>query len=438
MRFLILAICFVAFIANSEAIAQNGDALSHYVKAEKLREAKRMLEAIDEYNEAIKIEPTNEKFHYQKGVCYLLLKQEDNAIRAFIEVLKINPANSTTHLRMAWLFQRKENLKKAVYHFDKVYEHSKNIEERVKSKITIIKTLYKINKLPEAEKHINDVLKIKPHEVKVMYYASKMYNSQKKYTQARDIVLKALDIIKSNSPKSTAHFYYELCYAYYHLQAYNDLALVLPKANHGPFKKEVAKLTPEYKYFLARCYFAIYEYEKSRDLLTDALKQDHSNQRVFDLQIKIAEATADKSHLIQHTQEMIKNEVDPQRKAKAYGDISRLLLSQGDYEKTISAAEESLKINDGNYVVRYNKAIALHKLGRNNEAIEELLKLLKFNGLDVSTKAKYNFALGLVSIQDGDLATAKRALISAKLDNNFRYAATYVLENLKGADKNQN
>ncbi|MEH0158016.1 hypothetical protein V6R21_28365 [Limibacter armeniacum] len=430
MRFLIVSVCFMALLCKMASPAVAQDALVHYVSAEKLRESKRILEAIDEYNEAIKLDPNNFKFHFQKAMCHLMIKQEEHALRAFTEVLRLEKGNIETHKRMAWLYQRKEQFEKAIYHFDQFYQHSDNTDDRVMSKITIIKILYKTGKFDQAEKHIQDALSIKPHDIVALYYAGKYYNSHGQYQKSKEYITKALDIIKSESIPTTAPYYYELCYAYYHLQEYDTLNNVLPKANHGPYKKEVVKLTSDYKYTIAKCYYEIYEFQKARDLLNEAILQDNTNTKVFDLQVKIAEATADKSTLIAHSKGLLETETDPIRRGRALNEIAQLYLSQQNFDASIQAASECLEINKGDYVVQYIKAIALHKKGMEQEAMDELIKLLKFNGLDISSKAKYNFTLGMISMGMGDQVTAKRAFTSAKLDNNYRFAAIDMMESM--------
>lgn len=425
----------ICFITSLTLYAQEERSLEHFAKAENLYKSKEITKAIDEYTLAIKYDSTRETYYLRKAKCQVSLKHFNNAIDTFLEGLHNFPENEIMNFQIANLYLRKDYYDEAVNYFDKAFTFNEKIKLKVVAKNQIIMILFKQEKYDQVRKHIDDVLEVASNNYLALYYSAKLYNMSGEYGSAVDDIHTALQYVKSGNKNHLARFYYELGYAYYNLEEYDKLDGIIEKANYGSYRKLVLKLTPEYKYWIAFCYYEIYDFEKSADLLYTALKQDQSNLKVHELQIKIAEVTSDKTEQIQKAFHMIDNLDDNGMKVKTYQDVAEWQLGSEHYEDAIRSCNETLAIDEYNYLVKYTKAVALFKLNRLNESIDVLNELVKYNGLDVKTKSKYFFTLGIAAMKLKDYDLAMHSFKSAKLDKTYKVAADEVISYLKSNEE---
>lgn len=432
MAHILSKILFFIFLGLSTSVlAQEDKSLDHFVKAENLLKSRQLTKAIDEYALAIKYDSTQEKYYLRKAKCQVDIKQFNNAIDTFLEGLNHFPENGIMNFQIANLYLRKDYLDEAVYYFDQAFKYTEVTKYRVVAKNQIIMILFKQEKYDDVRKHINDVLAIAHNNYLALYYSAKLNNMNGAYHKAVDDIHDALKYVTSNNKNHLARFYYELGYAYYNLEEYDKLDAVLEKANYGSYRKLVVKLTPEYKYWIALCYYEIYDFEKSTDLLYTALKQDQSNLKVHELQIRIAEVTSDKTEQIQKAYHMIDNLENEQMKVQTYQDVAAWQLGSEHYEDAIKSCDATLELDEYNYIVKYTKAVALFKLNKFDEAIDVLKELVDYNGLDVKTKSKYHFTLGIAAMKEKEYDLAINSFKSAKLDKTYKVAADEVISYLK-------
>lgn len=422
-RYVLLAAAGLFLLAASPALAQRKDGLAHYVNGEKLRQEKKFLEAIDDYNKAIAENPANENFYFQRGKCQIMIRQEESAIASLEKVVALKPSFVEAHASLAWLYQRKENYAKAIKYFDLAYQHDSRPEARFGYKNQIVRLLFKQNNIEQAGKHIKEALILKPYDANMLYCSARYHNIKQDYDRAREDAMNGISILKDESPVQSTRLYYELCHAYYYLKQYERLADVLPKASYGPYRDMAFRFSPEYKFVLARAYFMVYDFERARKLLSEALVMDQSNSKVYDLQIKIADASSDKSKLVAHLQEVVLKDADATRRRQARIELSSLYLLQGRYPDAILSADAVLKEEPANYIVGYYKAMALAKQGKYDLAVRQFQELLSNRALDVTSKAKFNFALGLTLMKKQVPTAAIDPFKNAKLDYSFRHAA---------------
>ncbi|MBB6462473.1 tetratricopeptide repeat protein [Flammeovirga kamogawensis] len=432
-RILFYVLSFTSILSFStleNLYAQEDKSLDHYVQADELYKQKKFREAIDEYSLAISYDSLQENFYLKKARCQVILNEFNNAIDTFVEGTRHFPENGFMNYQLARLYLRKDYFKESIFYYDQSFKYLSNPSQRITAKNQIIMMLFKKEEYSKIRPHIEDVLSVADNNYIALYYSAKLHNMDKEYNDAVVDIKKALNYVPSDKHSQTARFYYELGYAYYNLEEYEKLANVLSKANYGPYKKLVAKLTPEYKYWIALCYFQIYDFDKSTNLLFNALKQDQSNLKLHELQIKIAEVTSDKSEQIRKAYMMIENLEDKQMKAKVYEDVANWQLSSEKFQEAVVSCDSALELDPYNYLVKYTKAVALFKQDKTDESIVVLEDLVKYNGLDVKTKSKYYFTLGIAAMKENELDIAINSFKSAKLDKTFKVAADDILNYL--------
>ncbi len=433
----VLTVTFLALatvcLSGAGAYGQT-DGLDSYVRAEKLRQANQFRAAIDEYEKAISEDSANYRFHYQKGKCYTLLRDEDNAILAFEQAAKLKSDYVYAHTRLAWLYQRKEKFEQTMAAFDSAFKYESDLKDRITYKLNIIKLLIRLNRFPEAWPHIMDVKAHDPDNLDALYYEAKHFNLQKKHVLAKESAKKAVARLTTANPKETARYYYELGTAFYFMEEYDSAKEAYKRADYGPYKGLIARRTPRYKYALASAYFGVYEFEKSKELLETALKMDQYFPYAIELLSKIAVTKADKSKVIAHLKNAINAETDQMRKSIQYEELAFLEFDAGQLNNVLNTSSLCLEIQPNNYKVAYLRQLALFRTGKRDEAVEGMKKLTTYPGLDFDSKSKFSFALGLMFKEMDDPDMAIRAFKSCVFGA-YKFAAIEETNQLNNFDE---
>ncbi|MCS7005453.1 MAG: tetratricopeptide repeat protein [Cytophagales bacterium] len=411
------------------AIAQDR-ALDYYIQAEKLRQENNFRAAIDMYDMAIKADPTNYKYFFQKGKCYILLKDQENAIRCFEKTIELQKDYTQAYFRLGWLYRQKEKYNEAIKYFDLAYQYEADPKERLQYKDNILEILFKLERYQEAGKHIKDAKAVAPNDIRILYFEAKYYNAIGNYEAARAAMDKAIPQLTTESPEEAARYYYELGYALHKLKQYEKANEIFKKANYGQYRSLIAEMTPQYNYNLALAYLKVYEYKKAKELLEYTLSMDPTFTQAHEMMSRIAQANTDRTAVLEHKKTAIATEKDPVRKSARYRELCELQLESGFYDDAIFSADECLKIQPKNYNASFIKALALARKKNYEEAKNILNELIAFPGLDLDTKAQYNFALGLISKTMNDKNLATNAFKAATYGI-YRYAAIKELDMLR-------
>lgn len=423
---------FAIFLfARVACYAQQG--LDFILNAEDFKRAKNYDAALLEYDKAIKAEPKNADYLFKKAQVYFIKKDAENAIQYFEKTIAMKDDNLGAYLNLAKLYTIKASNENAIKAFENAYKLEPNSAKKVEYKINIIKILNKLNRFSDAEPHIKDALVLAPNELPLLYFGARLANIKGKYEQAKQDMLKATSILKSDDPKEFAKFYYELGYAYYHLDKYNDARIAFDKANFGPFKSLIFKMTPPYFFNLAFSYYKVHEIDESKKYLEIALKIKPDFTQAHDLLLKIVGASADKTAVIESMKRAAEYEKDPQKKAINLATLCENQFYGGKYQDAIVSADAYLAIQPQNSQIAFIKVMSLYKSKKADEGITILQNMTKLNNLEQELRAQYNFALGLLYSKTGkDLKMAETAFKKADYAG-FKYAAILEIENIHGS-----
>jgi len=405
-------------------------ALDYYVQAEKMRQENNFRGALDMYDMAIKADPTNYKYVFQKGKCYILLKDQENAIRCFEKTIELQKDYTQAYFRLGWLYRQKEKYDEAIKYFDLAYQFEVDPKERLQYKDNILEILFKLGKYTEAGKHIKDAKAVAPNDVRILYFEARYSNAIGNYESARNAMDKAIPMLNAESPEEAARYYYELGYALHKLKNYEKANEIFKKANYGQYRTLIAEMTPQYNYALASAYLKVYEFKRAKELLEYTLSIDPTFTQAHELMSRIASATSDKTAVLEHKKTALATERDPVRKAARYRELCEMQLEAGLYDDAVLSAEECLKLQPKNYNATFIKALALYKKKNSDQAKNVLAELIAFPGLDLETKAQYNFALGIMGKATNDKNLATNAFKAATYGL-FRYAAIKELDTLR-------
>jgi tetratricopeptide (TPR) repeat protein len=432
-RVTILSFLFFSLLSIC-TYAQEG--LEFILKAEEFKKSRNYDAALAEYDKAIKADPKNPEFLYRKAQLYFIKKDADNAIQFFEKTIAMQNDNLPAYLSLARLYSIKGGNESAIKAFESAYTLEKDNAKKIEYKTNIIKILNKQDKFLEAGQHIKDVLALDPNNLTTLFYDARLANMNGKYEQAKQSMVKATGLLRSDDPKEFAKYYYELGYAYYHLEKYNDARLAFDKANYGPFKPLIFRMTPPYFYNLAISYFKVYEIDESKKYLENALKIKTDFTQAHDLLLKIVAMKADKTAIIESMKRASEYEKDPQKKAANLANLCENQFAAGKFQDAVNSANACLAIQPQNAPIAFVKAMSLYKLKKIDEATTILQNLTKQPALEQDARAQYNFALGLIYSRTGkDTKMAENTLKKADFAG-FKYAATLEIEMMNGGKVN--
>jgi len=385
---LILPTCLVAQVDK--------DAFAYFSQGEKLRSANDFRGAINQYDRAINADPTNYKYFYQKAVCYSAIRDRENAIRALEQTVSLKPDLSKAYSQLGKLYSEKNNEKEAVSAFDNAFKYETDTKAKLEYKNNIIKLLFQSNNLNEAEGHIKQALALAPNDLNLLYYQAKVANHKKQYSLAINAMTTAVKQLASNDPKYVARFYYELGYAFYQTEQFDKAMKAFDLANYGPYKEKIMTMHPDFFVMAANAYFEIYDLKKTEELLAKITKMSPNNVQAANISAKVKTVKANQANLIAEVKKKISVEQDARAKIKLYGELAQLEFYANDYNAAIKTTEEILRIFPENYHAKFIKAIALYKINKINEALQELEELVQFKVIDYDTRSKYYFAMGTI------------------------------------------
>ncbi|TAF31395.1 MAG: hypothetical protein EAZ57_11780 [Cytophagales bacterium] len=424
---LAIACCSLFFTINLNAQAQ--DPLDLYVAGENARNAGKFADAVASFDKAIALDANNYKFYFSKGKCHISLREDEKAIQALEKATVLKTDYLEAYMPLAKLYQKVNKPNEAIKAYDNAFKYEQENTKKLGYKLNIIKILQKENRLKEAGSHIDEAKVLAADNLEVLYFFAKLANMTERPSEARDAMLKATSLLKTQEPKEIARYYYELGYAYFLLADYAKQDEAYEKAKWGPFTRKILEMSPQYYHSIALAYYDVFEFDKSKELVNQALKMRKDFARAHDLLAKIATAQTDKAQVIEHQKKSIEMERDPAKKAVKFNDLCEVELEGGRFEDAIKSADQCLIVQPKNYMVNYYKAIAQYKLKQTALSTKTLEALLNAPDMDPQTKAMYGFALGLM-YEKTNKEKAKELFTTTANYGDYKFAAQEALKRL--------
>ncbi len=405
--------CFLVILFTGELAAQD-DALQIFARAEHLRKSNSFIAAIDEFDRAIALEPENPRFYFSKGTCYMRLKDFDNAVMAFEKTAELKNDLVAAYTMLATCYKEMDRFIKVEESLDKAFKYETDVDKRTSYKQAIISMLYELDKFDMALRHINEIKVVNQKVPQILYYEASIQNRKGNFEAAKKAMLAATEMLPSKDPRVVAKYYYELGYAHNKLGEYEASSEAFKYADVGPFRSLIAKLSPQFYASAAIAYMKIYDFKKSRELLATSLKmkQDYSHAHV--MLATIEQMEADKSEAIAELRHAASKEKDSSKLSRIYQQMAMLLLENGKYNEAIEASRKHQQLDDKNYEVIFIEAVSLVRLNNTKQAVSVMERLVNFAGLDIETRAKYEFMLALIYKDMGNAKLAKASFKHAQ------------------------
>jgi len=398
------------------AMAQNPGRQA-FVKAENLRKAKRYQEAIQKYDEAIRLEAGNYRYYFSKGKCYYAMKDYDQALFAFEETVEYKKDFVFAYTLIAKIYRKKNEIENAIYYYDLAFKAENDPSRKVGYKMEAVKLLLKEGNTEEAQRHLTEVKQVAPDDLNILYFDAKISNQNGDHANARDNMLTATSQLEGKPPAQSAKYWYELGYAYNKLDDYQNAQKAWELAYFGRYKtlidRERSKNSPSFFYRLAVSYYMTGNYDESRQQIDKALELQNNFSAAYMLMGRIAKKQGDFTTAIENYRSAASFEQDPNKKVKLQMMLASMQLDAGDYSGAINSANDVLNKQPNNAKIKYTKALAQYSSGQYPSSISTLEDLLN-NTSDAKAKAKYNFVLGMAA-KNTDVERAKEAFKNAMI-----------------------
>lgn len=457
MKILKLYVFFLFTLLYANAVfAQNG--LDKYLQGDKARKAKKYDIAVQFFQEAIKLDPKAEKYHYDLGLCYRSMGDLDKASASFLKAVSLKPDYPEAYRTLAKIMEvGKKEYAQAADYYKKAASYDKDLKIKADNIAQAIKLMNFTQKYDSIVPLLVEAKKLDPSNGDLMYLEIKNLNKLGQHDSAivkSKMMSKNIGRYKGKNeaglmttlkpPRDLDRFNYEIGYAYNKKGRFDSALIFLKLAKYGKLVNKVALLLPEYQYEIASAYFDIFQYEKSKESIDKALQMDAKYKEAKDLDLKIIslrESVKGKQKGIKSLEDSVKANKDEKKRADVYCRLCGRQFETFDYEGAARSAEECLKFQSKLQVVLW-KAIALYRIGKFNEAIADLQNVTDNEEIATDIKARFAFALGIILKEaakspQGDPASQNYIAIEsfkiAQKSGKYRAAARAEMEGLPGA-----
>lgn len=409
---------------------------SAFQEAENLMRANNLEGAIAKYEEAIRAEPQNYKYYFQKGKAEMKAKRNDAAKASFKSTVQYKPDFTPAYSLLAKLYRNDKDYENAIFYYGEAARNEKDPKRKVQYKLLLVNLLIKTEKVYDAEAEIRKAKELDPSNPDILYYEGEIASLKGNWPQAKMSYEEALatPAVQAMPAASKAKYYYGLGVALNNLGDSEGAKKAWAKANFGPYKpmiqQQLQKSNPSYFYKIAVSYYLNNEYADAQRNLDKALEIQREFSPAYVLKAKMANKQGRSGEAIQLYKQAISIESDPKKQAPLYVQVANLQLNNGDAYGALQSLDRAIAIGGSNPNLIFLKARAEYESGRYNECISTVEDLLTRNAnADPKTKAKYNFILGLAAKKLGDKDRATKAF-KAALYGPYKPAAKEEIERI--------
>ncbi len=424
----LLLLAIILFLgAQHKVFAQDG--LSYYVDGENLRRSGQHEKAVMEFTRALQKEPNNYKYLYAKAQSEFQLKRTDAALSTLNNAIKAKDDFAPAYTMMAQIYKSKGDFDRASSYYDQAFKYEDDATRKVSYKLFVMNKYLKDANFEEALVKVKEAKEVAPNNEIVMYHYAKISNKLSRYDDAANAVIAVEEKIKAAKPEISAKYYFELGYAYFHMDQYDKAKLAWEKANYGPFRARLERFSAKYASNVGLAYFKFYENDLAKNYAERAIKIEKDFPSAHVLMVQISKRTSDQSAAISSLENAVASSADPLKKLPLYIQIAELNLAADRLDQAIATSDKALAIKSDDAKSNLNKAIALYRKGMFKETIELVQKalLIRYDG---ATVAEFNFLLGMAAKKTANTELAKQAFM-VSLRSSLKDATEVELKNLK-------
>ncbi|WNJ20903.1 tetratricopeptide repeat protein [Pontibacter sp. G13] len=439
LRILFHTFIWVALLAIPMIGQAQGPGKRAYLAAENFRKQGKCQDAITQYHDAIRLEPNNYKYYFQRGKCEYKLRDMDAAKESFKATIDYQKNFTPAYALLAKIYKDGGDYTNAIYYYEEAAKYEQQKGRKVQYKLLLVNLLLKEERSYDAKRHIREAKTIDATNPNVLFYEGEIALEDRQWRQAEDSYTKALssERLKSANPAEKAKYFYGLGLAKSNLGDAAGAKKAWANANFGPYKKliaqEMMKNNHVYYYRIAVSYYLNGEYKLAQQHIQKTLELQNNFGSAFILQGKIAQKQGNTSGAINHYKKAISAEQDASKRSKMYYMVAKLQIDNNDAYGALSSLNEAFSGDPkaaANTRLLYLKAKAEYNSRKYNDAVATLDKLMQAK-LDTKSKAKYSFMLGMAAKATSDNERAREAFKNA-MYGPYKPAAQMELEKLKG------
>ncbi|QYX30608.1 serine protease [Sphaerospermopsis torques-reginae] len=362
-------------------------------------ELKEYKQAIDDYTQAIKIDPENAEYYKNRGLAYFQLKDYKQAINDYTQAIKIDPKDALYYVGRGLAYFQLKDYKQAIND----YTQAIKIDPKKAIYYNARGTTY--SELKDYKQAINDysqAIKIDPKDA--TYYRDRglAYLQLKDYKQAIADYTQAIKIDDKN-----AIYYASRSLAYFQLKDYKQAINDYTQAIKIDDKNAI--------YYVGRglAYFQLKDYKQAINDYTQAIKLDPKNAIYYNARGTTYSELKDYKQAIDDWNQAIKLKPDF---TEAYYDRGIAHYFLKDYKQAINDWNQAIKLKPDYPEAYTNLGIVSYEIGEVETAINYWRNAVKIN----SNFAEAHLALGVALYAKGDKeAGLKSAETALKLDKRF-------------------
>ena len=173
------------------------------------KDEKKYQEAIQSFNEAIKINVADDEAYMLRGNVYFETNRSDLALSDYKKALSINPNYVTAMDNLGALYGLRRQFDSAMIYFDKALAINSNYMPSYKNRAIVN---LELNRNEEAIKDFEKYLEFSPNDPDIMNTIGACYRNLGKYNDALAIINQSIKI------KPDPHFYLNRAYCYRNLK----------------------------------------------------------------------------------------------------------------------------------------------------------------------------------------------------------------------------
>jgi tetratricopeptide (TPR) repeat protein len=426
MKRILSTIVFV-FLFLQIASAQH-EGLTFYVDGENLRRVNKFDDAIKKFNQALQKEPTNHKYLYAKAQCEFRLRQDDAAMQTLAGAVKANESFVEAYILMAEIAKVNAKMNDACRYYDQAFVHEKNVDKKIDYKFFVMNKLIKEKNIAAAFEKVKEAKEASNLNESVLYYYAKLGNILGKYGEAKEAVLSIATRMPTMKPEDASKFYFELGYAYFHLEEYPNADATFKKITVPSYTAKAEKFTPKYFCSLALTYFKFHENTLSKQYVDKAVKIQHGYPLAHVLLAQLSKRNNDHKTTIAHLESAVSHEKNVMRKVDLYDKIADMQLELGQYDLCIATIHKSLDLKSDDNEAIFTRNLVFYKKNEFQSCVAGVNEALR-KPVEEAKKAEFNFLLGLSYKKLNDKTKAKAAFYSATTSS-LKDAAELEIENL--------
>jgi len=293
-----------------------------------LEKAGRNQEAIERFEQALRVTPDDAWLQYNYGVALLDLARPQEAIPHFEQALRVKPDLAAAHNDLGLALARVGRVQEAIGHYEQALRIKPDFAEPYNN---LGNALFQAGKIEEAIRHFEQALRIKPD-----------------FSEAHNNLGIALDRV-GKLPEAIQHYEQALRINPDYAEAHNNLAVALGKAGRTDEAmahwEEALRIQPDYAE--AHCNLAKCLFEKGR--VEDAVK---------------------------HYEQALRIKPDS---VEAHYSLGLALARLGNVPAAIEQWQQALRFRPDYAEAHYNLAVVLEQTGKIDDAIKHYEQALRIN-----------------------------------------------------------